>query len=151
MKRSERFILCLSLCFFLGACAPATESATNLGQQIGQTISGEQTVVFHSNAWDIVTFLAREAFQIQPSYSHTTMKADNNGDKSLTLSAKPVTGTASTASTNVAEPISIDISCADLEGSVKVTLTPHPGGNTVARDTIAKIIARLDQSFDRVK
>ncbi len=149
MSIPERVYVLFIVLLSCSACAPVTEGAQQVGRQIGQSVTGSQIVVYQTDAWMVVSSLAGTAFQIQPSHSHTPMLANNLTDHSLTLNAKPASGSAATATLGTAKPISIQVDCLDKEGMVEVTLTPTPPDDVVARETVKKVIAKLDYLFDR--
>jgi len=152
MNRSERSLTSILFCLLLNACAPVTEQVQSLTTGISKSISGEQSVSFRSTAWDVVLILSKEAFNIQPSSLHTSMRAEDIGDHSLTLAADLAGGSSvrvSSINAKDAKAIQIHINCSDKEGFVEVTLKPDPANDDIARETVAKIIAKLDQKLSR--
>lgn len=140
------------LLVIISACAPVTEQVQSLTTGISKSISGEQSVSYRSTAWDVVLILSKEAFNIQPSSLHTTMRTEDIGDHSLTLVADLAGGSsASLTSINArdAKAVQVRINCSDKEGYVELTLSPDPANDDIARETVAKIIAKLDQKLSR--
>lgn len=143
----------LSGLLVLVSCAPVTEQVSQMSSSIGRSVGGVQVINYNNaTAWDVVLTLSKEAFSIQPSNVHSFMNADNLTDSSLVLVSTPVSGSAvlSNIDSNDAKDIMIKVIAVDKAGHVEVTLTPEPASYEVARDTVMKVMQKLDESLNRL-
>ncbi len=134
----------LSLVFLLlAACAPTIEGAKSL-------VSGNAKAEYMSSAEEIISAIEDMAIGIQVTNYHTPFFVQSKSANSIVLIAKPLTGSAVSASLGArgASVITITITIENRGGYTHLVFSPNPSSKE-ARASQEKFIEKLDKKFPR--
>ena len=138
-------ILVALMAVLMSACAPTIRSVAGT---VSNTISGNSTIHYAAEPWELISALASLAPGVEPSVAHTPFRIEALTDTSITLIATPLSGTTVFRSAEKPVKVTLEISAEVLDGHSLLTLNPDPNDVT-ARDAKDALIAALDEQFER--
>jgi hypothetical protein len=134
-----RAALPIALILVLAACAPA---------------AGRPAIAYRAAAPDIITAISQFGMQIQPGGAYNFLSVETIGDRFITLTAAETTGSQFLDALATSDPstttIRVTVTVASAKGGVsQVAVSSLPSGNSIANSTADRVIAELDQRFER--
>ncbi|HHO56789.1 MAG TPA: hypothetical protein ENK21_10400 [Trueperaceae bacterium] len=132
-----------ALFLLLAACAPTIDGAKSL-------ISGNAKAEYMSSATEIIAAIEEMAINIQPTNYHTPFFVQAKTANTMLLLAKPLSGSAVSASLAArgASKIEIKITLENRGGYTHLIFSPNPSSDE-ARAAQEIFIEKLDKKFPR--
>jgi hypothetical protein len=135
--------LSLVLLVLLAACAPVSQTATN----VSRLVQGIQVVPYKGTASEISSTVIDLAKLMQMGGSYTPLSVTMYTSEKMMLSSKALKGSISRSLD--AKDFSIDVLFAENNAVTEVTFRPSDSDLAKAQEVIKNLTAELDKRFSR--